>query len=131
MRIKRQTRFDLCENIFTRKMVIARTWIRKKWYATHECKPQGGWDIVARADEDQIRRKRTPSLPIHESIIPRSAQKTKVVENYQYTSAQMRERLKLFFAQLFLLISSVFTEQSQICVENTNPAMLQQGDLFW
>ena len=28
----------------------------------------------------------------------------------------MPERLKLFFAQLFLVISSVFTEQSQICV---------------
>ena len=47
MRIKRQTRFDFCEKIFTRKMVIARTWIRKKWYATHESKPQGKWDIVA------------------------------------------------------------------------------------
>ena len=32
---------------------------------------------------------------------------------------------------LFLLISSVFTEQSQICVTNANPAMLEQGDLFW
>ena len=62
---------------------------------------------------------------------PEKCSKAKVVENYQYTSALMRERLKLFFAQLFLLISSVFTEQSQICVENANPAMLEQGDLFW
>ena len=46
-------------------------------------------------------------------------------------SALMKERLKLFSAQLFLLISSVFTEQSQICVKNTNPDMLEQGDLFW
>ena len=30
----------------------------------------------------------------------------------------MGERLKLFFEQLFLLISSVSTEQSQICVRN-------------
>ena len=43
----------------------------------------------------------------------------------------MRERLKLFFAQSFLLISSVFTEQSQICVTNANLALLEQGDLFW
>ena len=42
----------------------------------------------------------------------------------------MRERLKLFFVQLFLLISSVFTEQSQICVTNANPAMSDQGDFF-
>ena len=31
----------------------------------------------------------------------------------------MVTRLKLFFAQLFLFISSVCTEQSQICVMNT------------
>ena len=35
----------------------------------------------------------------------------------------MRERWKLFFEQLFLLISSESTEQSQICVKNENPAM--------
>ena len=39
--------------------------------------------------------------------------------------------IETFFANLFLLISSVFTQQSQICVTNANPAMLEQGDLFW
>ena len=76
-----------------------------------------------RADDFYIRRKQTPSLQIHKSIVSRSAQEQKVVENYQYTSALLRERLKLFFAQLFQLISSVFTEQSQICVTNAKPAM--------
>ena len=28
-------------------MVIPRTWIREKWYSTHEYKPQGEWDRVA------------------------------------------------------------------------------------
>ena len=42
----------------------------------------------------------------------------------------MVRRLKLFFAQLFLLISSVFTEQSQICVKNVKLSMSEQGDLF-
>ena len=45
MRIKRQTRFDLCEKNLTRKMVIPRS--EKKWYSTHESKPQGEWDTVA------------------------------------------------------------------------------------
>ena len=40
-------------------------------------------------------------------------------------------RLKLFFAQLYLLISSVSAEQFQMCVWNVKPAMLEQGDLFW
>ena len=63
-----------------------------------------------RADDVQIRRKQTPSLQNHKSIV--------------------WKRLKLFFAQLFLLISSVFTGHSQICVTNANPAMLEQDDLF-
>ena len=82
------------------------------------------------ADDAKLRRKQTPCLPIHKSIVSRSS-KAKVVENYQYSFALIRERLKLFFAQLFLLISSVLTEQSQICVKNANPSMLEQGDLFW
>ena len=47
---------------------------------------------------------------------PEERLKAKEVGNYQYTSALMGKRLKRFFAQLFLLISSVSTEQSQICV---------------
>ena len=37
--------------------------------------------------------------------------------------------MKLFFAQLFLLISSVSTEQSQICVKNTVAVKQEQGRL--
>ena len=62
---------------------------------------------------------------------PEERSKAKVVENYKNTSALMEERLKLFLAQLFLFISSVSTEQSQICVMNTKPAMEEQSDLFW
>ena len=72
-----------------------------------------------RNDDDTIYLKRTPSFPCHESIVPRNAHKQTKVENYQYNSALMVERLELLFAQLFLLISSVSTEQSQICVMNT------------
>ena len=78
-------------------------------------KPQGEWDRVA----ELIMIKFSESgHPVFRATSPfsRGTLKAKVVENYQYTSALMRERLKLFFAQLFLLISSVFTEQSQICV---------------
>ena len=43
----------------------------------------------------------------------------------------MGRRLKLFFEQLFPSISSVFTEQSQICAKNAILAMIEQGDLLW
>ena len=61
---------------------------------------------------------------------PEERSKAKVVENYHYTSALMVERLKLFFAQLHLWISSVSTEQSQLCVRNTKLAMWERRDLY-
>ena len=50
------------------------------------------------------------------------------MENYLYTSVPMEIRLKLFFAQLFLSISSVDTEQSQVCVKNTVAVKQEQGE---
>ena len=52
------------------------------------------------------------------------------VDNYLYTSVSVI-RLKLFFAQSFLLISSVSTEQFQICVKNAVAVEQEQGDLLW
>ena len=62
---------------------------------------------------------------------PEVSSRAKAVDNCQYTIALTRERLKLFFAQLFLLISSVLTEQSQKCVKKVTPVMIEQGDLLW
>ena len=47
----------------------------KKWYSTHEYSPQGEWGQNFRAIDVDICRKQTPNLPIHESIVQRSAQK--------------------------------------------------------
>ena len=41
------------------------------------------------------------------------------------------ETIETVFRTIFLSISSGFTEQSQNCVKNTHPAMLEQGDLLW
>ena len=102
----------------------------KKWYSTHESKPQGAWNRVAELmmikfgeSEHQVFRATSP--------LSRGTLKSKGGGKYQYTFALTRERLKLFFAQLFLWISSVFTEQSQICVKNAKLAMSEQGDLLW
>ena len=70
----------------------------------------------------KIAKSRHPVFPIHESIIQRSAQEQrwwKIVS----TLCADGVTLKLLFAQLFLFISSVFTELSQICVNNAKPAM--------
>ena len=101
----------------------------KKWHSTHE-KLTPRRMGQRRRDDDQIQWKRTHSLPIHESIVSRNAQEQrrwKIIN----TSSLMSDTIETFFEQLFLFISSVFTEQSQICVKNTKLAMLEHGDLFW
>ena len=85
----------------------------KEWYSTHEYKPHKEWDRVA---EQMMMELSENGHPVFRATSPLSL---------------TRERLKLFFAQIFLLISAVFTEQSQICVKNAKPAMLEQGDLLW
>ena len=90
----------------------------KKWYSTYIDRPQGEWDRVAELMMIKFVRKRTPSFPSHESVVPRNAQKQRRWKLSIHFCAD-GIRLKLFFAQLFLLISSVSTEQSQICVKNT------------
>ena len=76
-----------------------------------------------RTDDDKNSVKADTQFSVPRVHCPEERSKAKEVGNYRRTSALMRERLKLFFAQLFLFISSVSTEQSQICVKNTKPAM--------
>ena len=61
--------------------------------------------------------------------------KAKEAENYLYTSVPMVIRLKLFFAQPFLSISSVFTKVSDLCEEYSScrtrtgrPVVEEQSD---
>ena len=102
----------------------------KKWYSTHDSKPQGEWDRVA---ELMMIKFSESGHPVFRATSPlsRGTLKTKGGGKLSIHFCAVEIRLKLFFAQLFLLISSVSTEQSQVCVKNTNSAMLEQGDLFW
>ena len=92
-----------------------------------EDSPQGEWDKMA----ELMMLKADTQYSDPRVHCPEECLKAKVVENCRSTIAPTRERLKLFFAQLFLLISSVFTEQSQIGVKTVALAMIEQGDLLW
>ena len=81
----------------------------KKWYSTHEIKPQGEWDRVA---ESMMIKFSEGGHPVFCATSPLSRGVLRWWENDWN-----------FFAQLFLSISSVSTEQSQICVRNIKPAM--------
>ena len=111
-------------------MVVLRTWIRNKVVFYLQGKTLRRMGSSRWIDDDQIRRKRTPSFPSHESVVSRNAQEQrrwKII----YTLLCRWGHDWDFFAQSFLLISSVSTEQSQICVKNTNLAMIEHGDLLW
>ena len=92
----------------------------KKWYSSHDSKPQREWDRVAELMMLKFGESKNPVL---RSTSPLSRGKLK--------SKRGGKMSKHFCVQLFLLISRVLTEQSQICVKNAKPAMLKQGDLFW
>ena len=47
MRVKCSTRFSICKKIWSRTMVISRSWFREKWYSIREDSPQGEWDKMA------------------------------------------------------------------------------------
>ena len=94
-----------------------------KWCSTDKERPGGKWDRVAELMMIKIRRKRTPSFPSNASV--------EEVDNCLYTLVPMVIRLKLFFAQSFLLIISVFTWQSQMCVRNTVAVEQERLDPFW
>ena len=100
-----------------------------KWYSTDKDQEENGieslnwwWSNSENADT-QFSEQRVRCLE--------ERSKAKEVENYLYTFVPMVIRLKLFFAQSFLSISSVSAEQSQNCVKSTVSAKLAQGDLLW
>ena len=74
--------------------------------------PQGEWDRVAELIMIKFGESGHPVVRAT-SPLPRGTLKSRGGENYLYTSVPMVIRSKLFFAQSFLLISSVFKEQSQ------------------
>ena len=102
----------------------------KQWYSTDKERPQGEWDRVAELVMINSEKADTQiSEPRVRCLEERS--KAKEVENCLYTSVPMVIRLKLFFAHSFLSISSVSTEQSQICEKSTVAVEQEQGDLFF
>ena len=63
-------------------------------------------------------QKADTQFPVPRVHCPEECSKAKEVENYQYTSVPMGTRLKLYFAQLFLLNQlSIYGTVSDLCDE--------------
>ena len=97
----------------------------KKWSSIKVDSPQGIWDqkvekMVEFAEADV----QFSVLRLH---CPEVNSKAK---DMRFTMQPTRKRLRQFFAEFFLQAISVFTEQSQRCVKNTNPFTKERGDLL-
>ena len=121
----------VCKKMSSRALVIPRTWVRNKVVFHYQRKNQDEngieslnwwWSNLAKANIQSSEPR------VH---WPEERSKAKEVENYRYTSVPKEIRLKLFFAQLFLVISSVSTEQSQMCVKNTVLVKQERRDPYW
>ena len=88
-----------------------------KWYSTHDSKPQGERDESRWIDDDRVRKKRTASCPIHESVVSERV-KCKEGGNLSFQFCADGRTIEAVFRTITLLISSVSTEQSQNCVNS-------------
>ena len=101
-------------------------WSELKWYSTFKERSGGEWHKVAELMMIKFGESRHPVLRVR---CLEERLKTKEMENYLYTSVTMRIRLKLFFAQSFLSISSVSTEQSSDLCEEYSSCQIRTGRL--
>ena len=81
----------------------------KKWYPS-ENSPQGAWDHIAEDMLLQLKSKGRGKLSI-------------------YTSLPIKIQLIQFIASFFLSISSVSTEQWQLCARNLKTTKIERGNL--
>ena len=120
------------KKISSRTLVIPRTWIRNKVGIPHTMKDlEEEWDKVA---ELMMIKFGESGHPVFRATSPlsRGTLKSKGGGKIICTFfVPMGIRLKLFFAQLFLLISSASTERSQTCVKSAVAVEQEQGDLLW
>ena len=102
----------------------------KKWWAMEENSPQGIWDHIA---DKMLLEFAESGCPIFRATTPlsRSNLKSKGHGKLSMHFTADYQQLRLFFAQLFLPLSSVFTEQLQTCVKNLKPIKIDRGNLMY
>ena len=103
----------------------------KKWYSAEENSPQGAWDHIA---DEMLLEFVESGHPTFRATTPLSrgyTQEQRTWKNCQYTSLQIIQQLKQFFAQLFLPISSVSTEQWRTYVKNLKLTKIDRGNLMY
>ena len=120
MRVKCSTRFSLCKEIWNRTMVISRCLVRRKGGILQVKIVHKVNGTKWQRNDGDTRRKRTPSLSSHESIVQRSAQEQspwKIID----TLLCRPGTIETFFFAHFL----------QKCVKNMNLFMIERRNPLW
>ena len=101
-----------------------------KWYSTYNERPGGEWDKIA---ELMMIKLRESGHPVFRATSPlsRGTLKCKGGGKLSIHFCADGDTIETAFAQSFLSVSSVSTEQSQICVKITESVKQAQGDLLW
>ena len=103
----------------------------KKWHSTLECKPQGEWDSVAELMMLKFGESRHPvfrsTSPLSRGVL-KSNGGGKLSIHFWADEGTIET---VFRTILSVNQLSIYGAVSDLCEEYTNPAMLEQGDLFW
>ena len=102
---------------------------KTKWYSTYNERLGGEWDKVVDLMMIKFGKSGHPVFPSHESIVSRNAQKQRRWTIICTLPCQGRFDCNNF--RTIISISSVSTEQSQICVKSVVVVNQEQGDLLW
>ena len=101
-----------------------------KWYSTNKERPGGKWDRVA---ELMMIKFRESGHRVFRATSPfsRGTPKSKGGGKLSFHFCVNGDTIEIVFvAQSFPSISSISSEQSQICVKNTVAVKQEQGDLL-
>ena len=118
MRIKRSARFSLCEKIFTRTMVIPRTWIRKRndiLLSTTNHK-ENGTELQSKWCWHLQKANTQSSDPWVHCL--EECLRAKVVENCRYASVPMRDAIETVFRTIISVNQlSIYGAVAEMCEE--------------
>ena len=101
-----------------------------KWFSTYNERPRGEWDLVA---ELMMIKFGESGHPVFRATSPLSlgTLKSKGGGKLSVHFCVDGDTIETVFRSIFLLLSSVSTEQSQICVRDTVLVKQKQGDPCW
>ena len=101
----------------------------EKWYSVKEDSPQGIWDNIS---EKMLVEFAESGCPIFRATTPLSRGQLRSKEHGKLSIhfAATQETIETIFRKIVSVISSVFAEQSQRSVKNTNPFTKERDDLL-